>query len=137
MSIHTLEKNLNYRFKSIDLIKLALIHKSSNNNLNNERLEFLGDSILGAILTEALYRSFPNENEGSLRKKKAVFVRGSFLANIASDLKIDRFVLMSESEIKNKGHKRSSTLEDTLEALIGAIFLDGGMQKTKNCCFFC
>lgn len=135
---HTeLQEKISYSFQNPELLSLALTHPSFNEHdqckADNQRMEFLGDSILGAILTEALYQAFPKENEGSLSRKKAVFVRGSFLAKIASDLKIDRFVLMSESEIKNKGHKRSSTLEDTLEALIGAIFLDGGMQKTKNC----
>ena len=127
-----LQKNISYSFQKPELLILALSHPSFNEHdqdkADNQRMEFLGDSILGAILAEALYQTFPKENEGSLSRKKAVFVRGSFLAKIALDLKIDRFVLMSESEIKNNGHKRSSTLEDTLEALIGAIFLDGGMQ---------
>ena len=135
---HTkLQKNISYSFQNPELLILALTHPSFNEHdqrkADNQRMEFLGDSILGAILADALYQAFPKENEGSLSRKKAVFVRGSFLAKVASDLKLDRFVLMSESEIKNKGHKRSSTLEDTLEALIGAIFLDGGMQETRNC----
>lgn len=132
-----LQKNIVYSFEKIELLTLALTHPSFNEHdqtkADNQRMEFLGDSILGVILTEALYRSFPKEDEGSLSRKKAVFVRGSFLAKIASDLKIDYFVLMSESELKSNGNQRSSTLEDTLEAIIGAIFLDGGMQKTKNC----
>ena len=135
---HTkLQKNISYSFQNPELLILALTHPSFNEHdqrkADNQRMEFLGDSILGAILADALYQAFPKENEGSLSRKKAVFVRGSFLAKVASDLKLDLFVLMSESEIKNKGHKRSSTLEDTLEALIGAIFLDGGMQETRNC----
>ena len=135
---HTkLQKNISYSFQNPELLILALTHPSFNEHdqrkADNQRMEFLGDSILGAILADALYQAFPKENEGSLSRKKAVFVRGSFLAKVAYDLKLDRFVLMSESEIKNKGHKRSSTLEDTLEALIGAIFLDGGMQETRNC----
>jgi len=132
-----LQKNISYSFQNPELLILALTHPSFNEHdqhkADNQRMEFLGDSILGAILAEALYQAFPTENEGSLSRKKAVFVRGSFLAKVASDLKLEYFVLMSESEIKNKGHKRSSTLEDTLEALIGAIFLDGGMQETRNC----
>jgi ribonuclease-3 len=132
-----LQKNISYSFQNPELLILALTHPSFNEHderkADNQRMEFLGDSILGAILAEALYQAFPKENEGSLSRKKAVFVRGSFLSKVASDLKLDRFVLMSESEIKNNGHKRSSTLEDTLEALIGAIFLDGGMQETRNC----
>ena len=87
-------------------------------------MEFLGDSILSTILSEALFNLFPGEDEGSLSRKRAVFIRGSSLAKIANKLKIQECILMSKAELKNKGNQRSSTLEDALEAIIGAVFLD-------------
>ena len=96
-------------------------------------MEFLGDSILSAILSEALYISFPEEDEGSLSRKRAVFIRGSSLAKIAKELKIDNFLFMSVAELKNRGNQRSSTLEDAIEAIIGAIFIDGGINEAKKC----
>ena len=132
-----LQKNISYSFKNLDLLLQALTHPSYNEHdkskQDNQRMEFLGDSILSAILTEALFNLFPQEDEGSLSSKRAVFIRGSFLAKIATNLKIHDFLIMSNSELQNKGNRRSSTLEDALEAIIGAIFLDGGMECVKKC----
>jgi ribonuclease III len=132
-----LQKNISYSFKDQDLLLQALTHPSYNEHdkskQDNQRMEFLGDSILSAILTEALFNIFPREGEGSLSRKRAVFIRGSFLAKIATNLKIHDFLIMSNSEFNNKGNQRSSTLEDALEAIIGAIFLDGGMECAKKC----
>lgn len=96
-------------------------------------MEFLGDSVVGLILTEALFNEFPDENEGALSKKRAVFIRGSSLAKIARSLNLDKHILMSSAEIKREGNYRDSTLEDAIEALAGAIFLDGGMKAVKGC----
>ncbi|MGY8713067.1 MAG: ribonuclease III [Verrucomicrobiia bacterium] len=132
-----LQKNISYAFKNRDLLLQALTHPSYNEHdkskQDNQRMEFLGDSILSAIITEALFNTFPLEDEGSLSRKRAVFIRGSFLAKIASNLKIHDFLIMSKPEFNNKGNRRSSTLEDALEAIIGAIFLDGGMECAKKC----
>jgi ribonuclease-3 len=132
-----LQKNISYSFKNLDLLLQALTHPSYNEHdkskQDNQRMEFLGDSILSAILTEALFNLFPQEDEGSLSSKRAVFIRGSFLAKIATNLEIHDFLIMSDSEFNNKGNRRSSTLEDALEAIIGAIFLDGGMGCAKKC----
>ena len=96
-------------------------------------MEFLGDSILSAILSEALFIAFPKEDEGSLSRKRAVFIRGTSLAKIAKELNINKFLLMSSSEIKNNGNLRSSTLEDAIEAMIAAIFIDGVIKDAKRC----
>ncbi len=132
-----LQKNISYSFKNCDLLVQALTHPSYNEHdqskQDNQRMEFLGDSILSVILTESLFNSFPLEDEGSLSRKRAVFIRGSFLTKIAAKLGLHDFLLMSKSEFKNKGNQRSSSLEDALEAIIGAIFLDGGMECTKKC----
>ena len=132
-----LEKNIGYSFQNKDLLTQALTHPSFNEHdqskPDNQRMEFLGDSILSAILSEALYIAFPEEDEGSLSRKRAVFIRGSSLAKIANELKVDNFLLMSVAELNNSGNKRSSTLEDATEAIIGAIFLDGGIGEAKKC----
>ena len=132
-----LEKNIGYSFQNKNLLTQALTHSSFNEHdrskPDNQRMEFLGDSILSAILSEALYISFPKEDEGSLSRKRAVFIRGSSLAKIAKELKVDNFLFMSVAELKNSGNQRRSTLEDATEAIIGAIFIDGGINEAKKC----
>lgn len=135
--LQAIEKKIDYRFNDHALLELALTHPSNNTNKNslpnNQRLEFLGDSILGAILSSELYDLFLDEDEGSLSRKKAIFARGSYLAELASSLNLDKYVRMSDSERMNNGHLRKSTLEDVLEAVVGAIYLDGGYEKTREC----
>ena len=132
-----LENKIGYSFQNKNLLAQALTHPSFNEHdrskPDNQRMEFLGDSILSAILSEALYISFPEEDEGSLSRKRAVFIRGSSLAKIAKELKVDNFLFMSVAELKNRGNQRSSTLEDATEAIIGAIFIDGGINEAKKC----
>ena len=132
-----LEKKIGYSFQNKNLLTQALTHPSFNEHdrskPDNQRMEFLGDSILSAILSEALYDAFPEEDEGSLSRKRAVFIRGSSLAKIAKELKVDNFLLMSVAELNNSGNKRGSTLEDATEAIIGAIFIDGGISEAKKC----
>ena len=137
LSKKVLEENIAYSFKNPELLIQALTHPSYNvhdqSKFDNQRMEFLGDSILSAILTEALFNWFPQENEGSLSRKRAAFIRGSYLAKVAKKLEIHNFLLMSKSELGNKGNERSSTLEDALEAIIAAIFMDGGIDNAKKC----
>ena len=136
-SLRDLEAKMAYRFKDFNLLRLALTHPSYNiknpANPNNQRLEFLGDSILGAVLSAKLYDLYPNEDEGSLSRKRSFFARGTHLVKLGSFLKLEKVIKMSPTEIKHKGNKRSSTLEDGVEALIGAIYLDGGFQAAQNC----
>jgi ribonuclease III len=131
------EKKIGYHFRTQTLLTQALTHPSFHEHKrqkpDNQRLEFLGDSILGAILSEKLYHLYPDVDEGILSKKKAVLARGSTLAELARNLDLGSFLRMGASEKKNKGNQRESTLEDALEALIGAIFLDGGMGAAKGC----
>ena len=126
-----LEKTIGYQFNNQSILECALTHPSFNEHNpsreNNQRLEFLGDSVISLILTEALYTQFPNEDEGALSKKRAVFIRGSFQAKIARNLDLHKHILMSKSELNRKGNLRNSTLEDSIEALVGAIYLDGGI----------
>ncbi|MBT5716786.1 MAG: ribonuclease III [Opitutae bacterium] len=137
VKLDEIEKCIGYSFQDKKLLVLALTHPSYNEHdrtrPDNQRMEFLGDSILSAILTEALFIAFPKEDEGSLSRKRAVFIRGSSLAKIAYQLRIHKYLLMSTSELKNNGNQRSSTLEDAIEAIIGAIFIDGGIKDAKKC----
>ena len=131
------EKNTGYAFRDPALLHLALTHPSYNlkdaTKPNNQRLEFLGDSILGAVLSNELYRIYPEENEGSLSRKKAYFAQGAFLAELGLSIGLNRVIKMSPAELKNEGNLRPSTLEDAVEALVGAIYLDGGFRHAEHC----
>ena len=132
-----IERKSGYSFRNLDLLDLALTHPSFNlkdaNKPNNQRLEFLGDSILGAVLSNELYRIYPEENEGSLSRKKAYFAQGAFLAELGLSIGLNRVIKMSPAELKNEGNLRPSTLEDAVEALVGAIYLDGGFRHAEHC----
>ncbi len=135
--LRRLEKKMRYRFQNIRLLELALTHPSYNiNNAekpNNQRLEFLGDSILGAVLSAKLYELYPSENEGSLSRKRSFFARGSHLAELGSYLQLDKVIKMSPTEISHNGNHRPSTLEDAVESLVGAVYLDGGFENARKC----
>lgn len=133
---HALELKMGYSFQNSSFLELALTHPSFNekeqNQSNNQRLEFLGDSVLGVILASQLHAIYPEEDEGSLSSKKALLAKGSTLVELALKLEIQDYLKVSPSERRNKGHRRASALEDALEAMIGAIYLDGGMTAAKN-----
>ena len=135
--IKALEKRMGYFFHDPSLLELALTHPSfhehNKGKKDNQRLEFLGDSILGAILSLNLYQLYPKLDEGELSRKKAVLARGTTLASLGSKLGIPQALQVSRTERKNQGHLRPSTLEDAIEAVIGAIFLDGGWKTTQAC----
>ena len=132
-----IEKKTGYSFRDPSLLDLALTHPSFNLNGKkqpcNQRLEFLGDSILGAVLSDKLYQIYPGEDEGSLSRKKAFFAQGSYLAELGLSLGLDKIIKMSPTEIKNAGNLRPSTLEDAVESLVGAIYLDGGFKNAQRC----
>ncbi len=120
-----------YRFKDPELLKLALSHRSLG-RVNNERLEFLGDSILNFVVSARLFELKPGNNEGELSRLRARVVRGDTLAKLASDLGLSDFIKLGEGEQKSGGFKRNSILADALEALFGAIYLDGGYESCKK-----
>jgi ribonuclease-3 len=136
-TLNELEGKIGYSFSNKELLTLAVTHPSFNEHNkdreDNQRMEFLGDSILSTVLSNALFHLFPAEDEGTLSRKRAVLVRGSSLAKIASTLQVQDFLLMSKAEMKNHGYNRSSTLEDAIEAIVGAIYLDGGMGAATKC----
>jgi ribonuclease-3 len=121
-------KALHYEFKNIDLLEEALTHRSKHAK-NNERLEYLGDSILGFLVAKHLFEMFPTASEGQLSRCRSKLVKGETLAKLARALNLGDFLLLGGGELKSGGFRRNSTLADAFEAVIGAIFMDGGMQS--------
>ena len=122
---------IEYSFQDHALLKLALSHCSSGQD-NNERLEFLGDSILGFFIAEELYRRFPAGQEGQLSRIRADLVQRSTLAGIARELEIGASLNLGSGELKSGGADRDSILADALEALISAIYLDAGLETCRT-----
>ena len=118
-----LQKNIDYHFNNIALLKQALTHRSVNNN-NNERLEFLGDSILGCVISHELYHRFPLVDEGQLSRLRSSLVRGQTLAKLAKTLNLSETLVLGQGELKSGGFRRESIQADAFEAILGAIFLD-------------
>ncbi len=117
---------LGYGFADPLLLRRALTHRSTGNE-NNERLEFLGDAVLGQVIADYLYRAFPEADEGQLTRTRAQLVKKDTLASVARALNLGEYILLGEGEVKSGGWHRDSILANTLEALIGAIYLDGGL----------
>ncbi len=132
------EKKLNLKFKNRDLLIQAFIHRSYlNENPNfrlehNERLEFLGDAILELIVTEELYQKYPKKSEGELTNWRAALVNAKMLGAVSQDLDFNDFLLLSRGEAKELGKARQYILANTFEALIGAIYLDQGLNPCKE-----
>ena len=124
-------EHLRYKFAATSLLEQALTHRSAGST-NNERLEFLGDSVLELIVSEQLYQAQPRADEGSLSRIRASLVKRSTLAEIAAEIQLGDFVRLGSGELKSGGHNRQSILADTLEAVLGAIFLDGGYEAAKK-----
>ena len=123
---------LGYEFTNHDLCLRALTHRSCGSN-NYERLEFLGDSILGLVVTTFLFEQKPDASEGELSRMRASLVKQTTLAEIARELKLGDHLIMGEGELKSGGFDRDSILSDTLEALIGAIYLDADLALAHEC----
>lgn len=129
-----LEKNLGYTFKNKDLLKQALTHSSYANETrtqSNERLEFLGDSVLSLIVSDHIYNRF-NTPEGELTKLRAALVCETSLYEFSKELNIGEFMLLGKGEQQYKGNERPSILADAFEAVLAAIYLDGGMNPAKE-----
>lgn len=120
-----------HAFADPDLLRQALTHRSAGSP-HNERLEFLGDAVLGALVAEALYARWPNADEGALTRARAELVRESALAGVARRLEIGARLVLGPGEMKSGGHRRDSILSDALEAVIGAIYLDAGFEACRR-----
>jgi len=127
-----LSQRLGYQFNDQSLAELALTHRSCGGQ-NNERLEFLGDSIVNMVIAEALFLQFPEAKEGKLSRLRARMVKGVTLAEVARDFQLGDFLRLGSGEMKSGGFRRESILADTVEALIGAIYLDSDMATVKAC----
>lgn len=124
-------RTLQYQFKQTALLTEALTHRSKGHH-NNERLEFLGDAILSFIITDELYHRFPHTTEGELSRYRASLVKGETLAQLARELKLGDYLIMGPGELKSGGYTRDSILANCLEAIIGAIYLDGGLAAVSS-----
>lgn len=131
MSPDSLISKIGYGFQRADLLELALTHRSFSGKDNNERLEFLGDSILNFTIGEILFQQFPQAKEGQLSRLRASLVKGVTLTKIAQQLDLGPFLKLGPGELKSGGSRRDSILADAVEAIIGAVFLDGGMEQCK------
>jgi|TARA_B100001093_G_scaffold88655_1_gene80671 ribonuclease-3 len=131
MAIKDVEKKLGYCFTNISLLELALTHKSSNNSSNNERLEYLGDSILNGVISEYLFLKFPNEKEGKLTRMRSFLVKGETLTKKANELGLIKYIKLSKGTANLSENRKYSILEGSIESLIGAVFLDNGWDKAK------
>lgn len=122
---------LPYQFSRPELLGEALTHRSAGRP-NNERLEFLGDAILNCVIAEALYHQVPEADEGALSRLRALLVRGETLAQIAGELNLGEALALGSGELKSGGFRRRSILADALEAVIGAVYLDGGFEACRG-----
>ena len=131
-NIKILEEQLGYKFKSIKLVTEALTHKSYKKPYDNERLEFLGDAVLDLIVGEYLYKKFPKSNEGSLSKIRASLVNENGFDKLAKHLDLGSFINLSNAEENNGGRKKPSLLSNAFEAIMGAIYLESGLEAVKK-----
>ncbi len=127
-----LQKRIGYQFNDSELLRRALTHPSLAKKENNQRLEFLGDAVIALIVARIVYDLFPNEKEGELARRQADLVRGETLAQVARDIGLGDVLNVATSEVQGGGRDNSSNLEDALEALIGAIYLDSGLEEVEK-----
>lgn len=134
-----LSELLDYRFRNLELLERALTHRSAAHTANkgdywaaNERLEFLGDAVLGLVTSSFLYERFPEKDEGELSKLKAALVNKVTLARVAKDIGLGKFLKLSPEEERTGGRQRHSIIADAYEALLGAVYLDGGTKAATE-----
>lgn len=130
--VSLLEHIIKHRFSDDKMISEALTHSSSNAKNNYERLEFLGDRVLGLAIAESLYKKFPGESEGDLAKRLAALVQGELLAEIARTIQLGSFIVFSDAERGAGGADNKHIVADVFESVIGALYLDGGFEKCRR-----
>lgn len=136
--LEALQQVLGVSFKNISLLEQCLVHRSYLNEnpdfylSSNERLEFLGDAVLGLIVADKLYRGFPHLSEGEMTRLRAYLVRQETLAEVATSLKLGQYLYLGRGEEASGGRARPSNLARALEAIIGAVFIDQGLAKTRK-----
>jgi len=135
-SLHKVQDLIGYQFHDESLLQMGLTHRSyshaAGSGMSNERLEFLGDSVLGLVIAEQLYRDHPNMHEGELTKTKALMVNESTLADISKDIELNKYVRLAREEDRSGGRERPSIISDAFESIIAAVFLDGGIKAARE-----
>jgi ribonuclease-3 len=132
-TLDKLESILGYEFRDRKLLAKALSHRSSvSGGLANERLEYLGDAVLGLVVSEFLFKKYPEHNEGNLTKTKAALVNEAMLSKVARKFSLGKYIYLSSEEEKSGGRLKPSIVADATEALIGAIYLDGGLEPASG-----
>ena len=126
-----LQRTLDYTFRDSGLFEQALTHRSASGE-SNERLEFLGDAVLDTVVSEIVFRAFPNAPEGDLSRLRSSLVKDTSLARLAVDLGLGELLILGSGERKTGGHRRASILADALEALFGAVYLDAGFEASRS-----
>lgn len=129
-SLTAFSRRIGHAFDNMALLELAMTHRSFGGQ-NNERLEFLGDSIVNFVIAEALFERFPQAREGQLSRLRARLVRGQTLAELAREMEFGECLRLGSGEMKSGGHRRDSILADAVEAVLGAIYLDAGMDIAR------
>ncbi len=129
--IKEFEEIIKYNFKNKDLLHKALTHKSFNNSINNEKLEFLGDRVLGLIISKELLDKYPNEKEGIIDKKFANLVNKKTCTEIAKKIGLKKFLYLGPTH-KNLERSSNKIVSDSLEAIVGAIYIDGGIKSSEK-----
>jgi ribonuclease-3 len=138
-SVRALERRLGYRFRDVGLLEHALTHKSKAHEdatggvVDNESLEFLGDAVLGFVIADLLYREFPHFDEGQKSKAKAALVSTTALAELGQKIGLGAYLLLGRGEEKTGGRQKQALLADGCEAVIAAIYLDGGIDAARDC----
>lgn len=131
MSLEQVQQSIGYAFNDNELLRRALTHRSYSAQ-HNERLEFLGDSVVNCAIALALYQRFPERPEGELSRLRASLVSEPALAALAESLDLSRYLALGDGELKSGGAQRPSLLSDTLEAVLGAVLLDGGFDAARR-----
>jgi ribonuclease-3 len=132
-SLDGFEATIGYRFQDRNLLVSALSHRSSvENGRSNERLEYLGDAVLGLIVSEFLFGEYPDLDEGDLTKMKASLVNEAVLSKVAGEFGLGNFIFLSNEEEKSGGRKKPSIVADAAEAVLGAVYLDGGLSAARS-----
>ncbi|MDD3214880.1 MAG: ribonuclease III [Eubacteriales bacterium] len=130
--MRSLQTALDYRFENESLLRLALTHPSTKEEQDNQRLEFLGDAVLEFAISDFLYRKYPDQQEGELTARRAALVCEETLCYLARSLRLGRFLRMGHGEESTAGREKPSILADAMEAVIAAVYLDGGVTEAQR-----
>ena len=131
LSSEQLAKELNLHFQHLSLFEQALTHRSAG-SINNERLEYLGDAVLGMVIANRLYRRFPQASEGQLSRLRSLLVKRQTLAEIGVEIQLSKYLVMGAGELRSGGQSRDSTLADAVEAILGATYLELGSDGVES-----